>query len=380
MERKNILVLFGHGNKAGLMRMLKGISEEVSLGGISFFYAIDYAEDDFMLRHGFEEEKIVKVKGLKKSNQFFTRILGKNCRQHLLEICKARDIQLVVSYTLSTLPVAEMISKKACVPCVVWLHNHYTDTQRRYKKFLLDKCANIITVSEFIMKGVINYLGETNKGLFVAHNAINIKNFIEQADQLESPKELSGIDKTEIVIGMIAVLDRNKNPQLVLRAIAKVRESLPDKKIRVLLVGRFPEKKYEMETIELVKQLGLHDQVSFMGFQRNVSAIYRSLDIFVTPSYRDACPLAPMEAMAWSKVVVASKTGGVPEIVDDGVTGFLCETGSLDDLSNSLLRLVKDEDLRIKMGANGRKRLEELFSIPILADRIDSIFSEIIEN
>lgn len=359
--------------------MLRGIETRLEPKGHSFFHAID-SENDFFAKQGFEDGKIFRIKGLKRGNSFFSRLFGIDGQRHLLSYCKDRDIDLILSYTLSTLPLAVKVSEKTGIPCAVWLHNDYPDAGKRYKKCLLDRCNAIIAVSDFIMKGVRQYLGETKQKLFVAYNAIDTKNFIEQADSLDLPKGLPEVIDDEIVIGMIAAMDRNKNPQLMLRAVGKVKEALPGKKIKVLLAGRFPDPEYEKETRKLAEDLGINDYVVFMGFQANVSAIYRVIDIFVYPSYRDACPLAPMEAMTWEKAVVASRTGGVPEIVEDGVTGILCEPGDIGEFAEAVQKLVIDNDLREKMGYKGKERVYNMFSMERLATDVEQVFNKLVKS
>ncbi len=374
----NILVLFGHGNKPGLLRMLRGIETRLEPKGHSFFHAIDF-ENDFFAKQGFDDGKIFRIKGLKRGSSFFRSLFGIDGHLKILPLCKERRIDLILSYTLSTLPLAVRVSEKTGILCAVWLHNDYPDAEKRYKKYLLDRCHTVIAVSDFIMKGVRQYLGKTQKKLFVAYNAIDTENFIEQADNLDLPKELPVLSD-EIVVGMIAAMDRNKNPQLLLRVIARVKEALPGKKIRVLLAGRFPDPEYEKETRALAETLGINDQVVFMGFQSNVSAIYRSLDIFIYPSYRDACPLAPMEAMTWGRAVVASRTGGVPEIVEDGVTGILCEPGNIGEFAEAIQKLVIDNELRGKMGRRGKERVYNMFSMERLATDVEKVFNKTVKS
>ena len=140
-----------------------------------------------------------------------------------------------------------------------------------------------------------------------------------------------------------------------------------------MFAGRFPDKVYEEETVKLAEKLGIKQKVSFLGFQSNVSAICRYADILVYPSYREAFSLSSVEAMAWAKPVIASRTGGIPEVVEDGVTGILCEPGDVDQFARALSRLVEDSDLRSEMGKSGRERAKKIFSIARLAEDVANI-------
>ncbi|MDT8318753.1 MAG: glycosyltransferase family 4 protein [bacterium] len=375
----NILVLFGHGNKPGLLRMLKSVEERLVPGGYQFFHVIDLSNDTFA-DYGFDEKSCIRIRKVKRSKGFPGGLFQVGDQKSLLSFCIEKGIDLILSYTLSTLPTAIALAKKSGAPSAVWLHNHYPDASKRYGKYQLNRCDAIIAVSDFVMEGAREYLGETDKKLFVTYNGIDVEKFKLQADEHTVLESLPQFNEGGVVIGMIAAMDRNKNPQLLLNAVARIKALKPKKDLRVLLVGRFSDSGYEAETKKLAEDLGLKDETFFLGFQRNVSAIYKVLDIFVYPSYRDACPLAPMESMAWGKVVVASETGGVPEIVEAGVTGILCESGNEMQFTQAIQKLVENSDLRNEMGIKGRERVQECFSLDRLAKDVDKIFTLVAGN
>jgi glycosyltransferase involved in cell wall biosynthesis len=174
---------------------------------------------------------------------------------------------------------------------------------------------------------------------------------------------------------MIAAMDRNKNPQVLLKAAQEILKV--NNKVKFWFVGGFPEEKYEEETQTLVKELGIGDNVCFWGPRMDVSRICSEIDLFVQPSFRDACPLAPIEAMIWEKPVVASRTGGIPEIVAHEETGLLCEPGNEYEFAHAIIRLIKDPVLMKEMGEKGRKRVDLMFTMDRLSRDVDKIFREI---
>ena len=368
----NILVLFGHGNKPGLLRMLNSIEKGLKSREYQFYHAIDLKNESFK-KYGFDEESCVRVKKVKKIEGFPGSLFQHRDHTKLLSFCREKRINLILSYTLSTLPAAIALAKKSGIPSAVWLHNDYPDSAKRYGKYKLRHCDAIITVSDFVMRGVREHLGATEKKLFVVYNAIDVDGFRSQADSQPLPAGLPESKSNAVVVGMIAVMDKNKNPQLLLKAVAKIKENFPDKGIKVLFAGRFPDKVYEEETVKLAEKLGIKQKVSFLGFQSNVSAICRYADILVYPSYREAFSLSSVEAMAWAKPVIASRTGGIPEVVEDGVTGILCKPGDVDQFARALSRLVEDSDLRSEMGKSGRERAKKIFSIARLAEDVANI-------
>jgi glycosyltransferase involved in cell wall biosynthesis len=105
--------------------------------------------------------------------------------------------------------------------------------------------------------------------------------------------------------------------------------------------------------------LGIEEKVRFYGcFSSNELPETMALtDIIVLPSYTEAFGIAMIEAMAYAKPVVASRVDGIPEVVEDGVTGFLCEPGNPNELAKKVLQLVGNEQLRSQMGLAGRNKI-----------------------
>jgi glycosyltransferase involved in cell wall biosynthesis len=110
-------------------------------------------------------------------------------------------------------------------------------------------------------------------------------------------------------------------------------------------------------------KLDIADNVHFIGQVANVDEFYQLSDIFVLPSYAEGMPNALLEAMACGLPVIASRIGGVVDVVEEGKTGILFESGNVAELSSALKRLLEDGALRRKLGAEARKTIIEKFSI-----------------
>jgi glycosyltransferase involved in cell wall biosynthesis len=119
---------------------------------------------------------------------------------------------------------------------------------------------------------------------------------------------------------------------------------------------------YTAELKALVAQLGLQEQVIFSPFRADVPALMASFDVFAMPSWGEPFGMVYVEAMAMKRPVVAWADGGPLEIVADGETGYLPPRGDVDALAQVLLRLVREPDLRRRMGEAGRRRVEQCFT------------------
>jgi glycosyltransferase involved in cell wall biosynthesis len=132
-----------------------------------------------------------------------------------------------------------------------------------------------------------------------------------------------------------------------------------------LLVGdaTFGEKSFVDELKEMCRELGVAEKVVFTGFRDDVPVIMRSIDLLVHAStLPEPFGMVLIEAMAASRPVVATRAGGVQEIVDSGVTGILVPPGDEDAMARAIVEILSDGGLRQRMGEAGLRRVEERFS------------------
>jgi N-acetyl-alpha-D-glucosaminyl L-malate synthase BshA len=135
----------------------------------------------------------------------------------------------------------------------------------------------------------------------------------------------------------------------------------------LLMVGEGPERSSAQA---LARRLGLQDRVRFLGTQERIEEIAGMADVFLLPSELESFGLSALEAMACGVPVVGSNAGGLPELVEEGVTGFLRPVGDVDGMAARCLELLRDDARRKTMGDAGRRRAETLFG----ADRIVSAY------
>jgi len=166
----------------------------------------------------------------------------------------------------------------------------------------------------------------------------------------------------DIVIGTVARVQDVKNHRLLVDALARLRTGHPDlaARVKLAIVGDGPL----LPTVrEQVERLGLQDAVWLPGARADIKDILHSFDVFALPSLAEGTPVSMLEAMACGLPVVASRVGGIPEVVDDGVQGLLVPVGDLDALAQALARYAGDPALRAAHGRAGRARVEERFSM-----------------
>lgn len=175
---------------------------------------------------------------------------------------------------------------------------------------------------------------------------------------------------SEKLILFIGRLDAIKGVPLLLEAFASALKNHPEAQLNI--VGDGPAR----ETLQhQARELG--DSVAFLGYQPQeaVAELLQEADIFVLPSFAEGVPVVIMEAMASRLPVIASRVAGVPELVDDGKSGFLVPPGDLETLIMRLEALLSDPALRVRMGECGRATVEAEYNVDREAAWIAALFA-----
>jgi glycosyltransferase involved in cell wall biosynthesis len=162
-----------------------------------------------------------------------------------------------------------------------------------------------------------------------------------------------------------------KGLDVLMRAVAALCERGTE--VRLVLVGSGP---LEEALRSKAAQLGLEGRVSLEGAvgQDDIAGYYRDADVFCLPSFAEGLPVVLMEAMATGRPVVATRITGIPELVEDGVSGFLVAPGSVGQLVGALERLAVSRELREQMGLAGRQKVVEAFDARRCASQVADIF------
>jgi glycosyltransferase involved in cell wall biosynthesis len=173
-------------------------------------------------------------------------------------------------------------------------------------------------------------------------------------------------------IGAIGRLEPIKGLAYLLEAAAVLRRSLPSLRIELAGSGTC-----EPRLRSLAAQLGIGESVRFLGWRDDVESLHRRWQVFAQPSVHEGLGLSVLEAMAGGRPVVASATGGLPELVQNGRTGFLVPVAAVDALADRIGRLLTDEELRARMGHAGWERARDHFSVAELAEKMAKLYDRL---
>jgi glycosyltransferase involved in cell wall biosynthesis len=186
-------------------------------------------------------------------------------------------------------------------------------------------------------------------------------------------RRLYGIPPDSFVVGWVGRMTGVKDTGAVLEIVRATRERGVDAVL--CMVGDGPDR----ERLEqLAHDLGIARSTYFVGYQTDVSGYYRLFDAFLLPSVNEGTPVSAIEALASGTPVVATRVGGIPDVVRDGVDGYLVEPGDTGTAAERLATLGRDPVLRARLGEAGSARVRERYAVERLVDDVDRLYRSLL--
>ena len=180
------------------------------------------------------------------------------------------------------------------------------------------------------------------------------------------------LDDSDPLVIFAGRLSKEKGLDVLMEAAARVVESFPSGRFMILGDGR------EAPFLKArARELGLEKNVIFPGFRRDIQAFYSQMDVCVLPSFTEGMPLVILEAFVHKKPVVASNVGGVPELVEQGVSGYLVEPGDARALAERILDLLRDPEKARHLGMAGYERVRAKFGVDRQVKEYTGTFREL---
>ncbi|MBI2822074.1 MAG: glycosyltransferase family 4 protein [Acidobacteria bacterium] len=286
----------------------------------------------------------------------------------LHRVLKGKRWDIVHFNTPSGITMAAFLSRRAGVPVRVLSRRVNFPLRGALSRWkYLYSADYIIAVSSGIRETLVRN-GIPRDRIDVVYEGVDVAE-LEAVD----PRRL--YPATELVIGCVAFLSREKGHAVLLEAFARLRRRRPA--TRLVLVGDGPQRPLlERQAAEL----GISGEVRFVGFQEEVASFLRGFDIFVLPSLSEGLSSSILAAMAVSLPVVASNVGGIPELVLPGTTGLLVPPGEARELAGALEHLADHPGLRAGCGAAGRRRVLEKFRVDQKVEKTLAIYRSLLSG
>ena len=271
---------------------------------------------------------------------------------------------------------AVCIGKITGTTSVLHAHVLYGDWMSPTLTWAYRHADHVIAVSDFVREGLIS-AGLDPDRLFTAHNAIELHRWEPETEPADVRSEFGIPDEAPLVITVCRLFEE-KGVAPLIAAIGEVRRRHPD--IRLLVIGDEPDPRvgFLSELHDVVSALGLDDAVSFLGYRNDIVAIMAAADVFAMPSFEEPFGLVFAEAMAMRLPIIGLDNGGTREVVRHGVDGLLSAPGDHAALVQHLTVLVDDPDLRRQMGAAGRARVEETFTVERMISDVARIYRVVV--
>ena len=175
------------------------------------------------------------------------------------------------------------------------------------------------------------------------------------------------------LLGSVGVLLPDKGHEVLVRALAQLREDFPT--CRLLLAGSGAGR----DALQLLAtELGVADMVIFAGFVADIGTVYSALDVFLFPSYFEGLGTSLLAAMSYQVPSVAFQGCAFGEIIEDGKNGFLVESGSVDEIVKAIKKILRKPKLAKSIGEAGRERIEENFSSAKMIEEMSKVYRKVI--
>ncbi len=293
----------------------------------------------------------------------------------LKQIVAERKIDLLHAHTPRTALVTSLLAVRTGLPWVYHVHSPTARDSTRglvnrlnqiIERYSIKNCQRLVTVSRSLRREMLR-LGVPRRRLSVVPNGVPA---IEPIDSSER------MSQSHWHLGMIALMRPRKGVEVALQAMKLLKDR--GAPITLELIGGFETEAYQLQTLRLLDQLGLGDCVQWSGFTSDVPSAIRRLDAMLLPSlFGEGMPMVVLEALAAAVPVVATSVEGTPEVVRDGVEGFLAKPGDAASLAEKIALLASDRLRWADMSQRAVDRHRAAFSDQRMAQRVARIYARL---
>ena len=234
----------------------------------------------------------------------------------------------------------------------------------------LGRAAAVVAVSRAAALSLAP-LGMPPSRVHVIPNGVDVRRFARGPDRREACRAL-GVPESAPLVAALGRLSWEKGFDVLIAAAPRILRACPD--ARIVVAGTGPA---EAELRAAAATADAAGRILLPGWLPDASVLLASADVAVVPSREEGQGIAALEAMGAGAPVVASRTGGLPETVVDGETGFLVKPGDPAALADAVLRVLSDEALGARMGQAGRRRAESEFNLDLMLDSLAALYSRL---
>jgi len=294
--------------------------------------------------------------------------LARFFQKHQFDVVQTHDLYS----TLMGVPAAWLARVPVILSCRRDLSHWwwYTPFRRWILRLIQNRSTYVIANSQAVRDFLVEKDGFDSKIVRVIRNGVDLERFLNiSQDRQRLPSHLAFDSKLIAVVANMHF--ETKGHTDLIRAAAEVSRECPV--ARFLLIGDGAERAH----IEaMVAELGLGKTVLFLGRRNDVPSILACCDLFVLPSWAEGLPNSVLEAMAAGLPIVSTSVGGIPELIEDGVSGLLVSPKDSHALATAILRLLRDEQLAKRLAQSAQAQARKEFSFERLLSDLDRLYVE----
>lgn len=304
------------------------------------------------------------------------------CAFKLVKVIQREDVGLVYINGPRCMLAGVLAARVTGRPALFHLH---LTLVRKPEILLVAKLAHYVSAVVSCSRAAAAGLLKANRGLagktHILYNPLAV--CASAAGDLPDSQPPGG-NSSAITVGVVGRITKPKGQRVLLNALGKL--SAQDKaRIRVIFVGApSPDNRedlnYQQRLKECVTQFGLRGSIEWAGYQAAVGPFYRAMDVLIQPSLSDSgesMPLSMLEALQHGVPVIASSTGGIPEVIHHGSNGLLVPPGDEIALARALERFLQDSSLRARLGAAASSTIDDRFSLENFKSRIRGLIEKL---
>jgi len=240
----------------------------------------------------------------------------------------------------------------------------------------LSRATKLIAVSGAVAKQLKSQRLVPDEKIAVVPNGIRVERYVDACRHLDRNAFLKSknLPADCLLVGSIAELRKLKRHDDLIRAASLIVRDFENVHFVIAGVDTSPKSEIKTELIELAIKLKLQDRVHFLGWLDDAEYLLCAMDVFVSASATESFGLSIVEAMAAGTAVVATRTEGAQEVVEDQETGMLVPIGDFETMAKTLTALLKDENRRNEIGKRSSRSVKERFSLDRMVDEIEKIY------
>jgi glycosyltransferase involved in cell wall biosynthesis len=300
------------------------------------------------------------------------------CARHISQFMREQNVQLVHAHQYAPFFYSSLARLfGTSYPIVFTEHGRDYPDYRRSKrvwanKLLLRRHDRVVAVGECVRTALIEHEGLPSNRVAVVYNGVDASPFdFNRQDRRQVRNEL-GLSDSQVAVVQVARLNRLKDYGTAIRAVAALGKTSPN--VHLFIVGEGEECN---AIANLIQELNLQQRITMLGMRADVPRLLQGMDIFLLTSISEGIPLTLIEAMLSQLPCIATRVGGIPEVILDGETGMMAEVGHPSELAMHIQHLAHSLPDRVRMGARGRNRALDFFTASRMFSQYELIYAQL---